>query len=162
VVKRAAAAADLDPVEPCGSDPVTVACITGLVRAESVVVNALNDTWRKHGVTAAGFNVLMILDGAGEPLCPHEIGARRLVTKGTVTGVIDSLLKAGFVERRPHPEDRRMQLISLTPAAREMLRELLPEQRKVEEHVLERLSPRERETLVRLLGKLEDSSSPNC
>jgi DNA-binding MarR family transcriptional regulator len=150
------------PVEPDGADPVAVACITGLVRAESIVVNALTENLRRHGVTPAGFNVLMILEGDDEPLCPHEIGERRLVTKGTVTGVIDSLVKAGLVERHPHPADRRMQLVAITARGQDVLRALLPEHRRIEEELLSGLSERERATLARLLGKFEDGSNRTC
>jgi DNA-binding MarR family transcriptional regulator len=151
-----------ETVEPCDTDPVTVACVTGIVRAESVVANALNENWRRHGLTAAGFNVLMIVEGSPSPLCPHDIGRRRLVTKGTVTGVIDSLVKLGLVVRQPHPADRRMQLIGITDAGRALLRELLPEHRRIEERVLGRLAPAERRTLARLLARVgEDSSVPN-
>jgi DNA-binding MarR family transcriptional regulator len=141
-------------VEPCGTDPVAVACVTGIVRAETAIANALNENFRRHGLTPAGFNVLMILEGSEGPLCPHEIGERRLVTKGTVTGVIDSLVKVGFVVRQPHPCDRRMQLIAMTEAGREALRDLLPEHRRIEEEFLGCLDDNERRTLAALLSRL--------
>jgi DNA-binding MarR family transcriptional regulator len=131
-----------------------VAAITGLVRAESVVVSALNENFKRHGITPAGFNVLMILDGSEEPLCPNEIGARRLVTRGTVTGVVDSLEERGLVARRRHPDDRRSLLIELTAKGRRLLKDLLPDHRAAELRVLGSLSDREVATLAKLLAKV--------
>jgi DNA-binding MarR family transcriptional regulator len=125
-----------------------------LVRAESVVVSALSENFKRHGITPAGFNVLMILQGSDEPLCPNEIGERRLVTRGTVTGVLDSLEQRGLVVRRRHPEDRRMLLIELTAKGRRLLDELLPEHRAAERRVLGALSDREVATLAKLLAKV--------
>ncbi|MEY2463907.1 MAG: hypothetical protein QOH64_2045, partial [Acidimicrobiaceae bacterium] len=62
----------------------------------------------------------MILDGSDRPLCPNELGERRLVTRGTVTGVLDSLEERGLVVRTPHPDDRRMLLIELTAKGRRL------------------------------------------
>jgi len=37
-----------------------------------------------------------------------------------VTLMVDDLEKRGLVERKPHPEDRRAKLVTLTPAGRKM------------------------------------------
>src|SRR4051812_29642292 len=51
---------------------------------------------QSHGAPSlAAFNVLAIVDGAGEPLAPSAIADRMLVTRATVTGVIDSLERRG-------------------------------------------------------------------
>ena len=128
------------------------------MRAESVVVTALNQNFKRHGITPAGFNVLMILDGSDEPLCPNEIGERRLVTRGTVTGVLDSLEQRGLVARRRHPADRRSLLIELTAKGRRLLRDLLPDHRAAERRVLGALSDREVATLAKLLAKVGPAS----
>lgn len=43
----------------------------------------------------------------GDPLTPGRLGARLGVTSGAVTGIVDRLERAGHVERRPDPGDRR-------------------------------------------------------
>ena len=136
-----------------------VAAVTGLVRAENVVVTALNENFKRHGITPAGFNVLMILDGSDVPLCPNEIGERRLVTRGTVTGVLDSLEQRGLVARRPHPADRRSLLIELTAKGRRLLHDLLPDHREAERRALGGLSDREVATLAKLLAKVGPARS---
>jgi DNA-binding MarR family transcriptional regulator len=139
--------------EPPGTDANTTAAVTGILRAHAAVSTALAGCLREEGLTEAGFNVLMILDGAEVPLCPKDVGDRRLVTRGTVTGVIDRLVELGLVERRPHPDDRRMQLLVVTQSGRRVLRRVLPRVRRAEAEALEGLTAREQRTLAELLTK---------
>ena len=126
-----------------------------LVRAESLLHAELSRRLRGFGLSTATFNVLMILEGSREPLCPYEIGERLLVTRGTVTGLLDSLEKQGLVRRVPHPADRRMLQIELTETARSLLADVWHEHFPAEDEMTSVLTDREKETLVRLLGKLQ-------
>jgi DNA-binding MarR family transcriptional regulator len=44
-----------------------------------------------------------------------ELGEHLGVTKQAAVQLVDELEKRGYVERRPHPTDRRSRLVSLTP-----------------------------------------------
>lgn len=46
------------------------------------------------------------------------------LTTGAITGVIDRLERAGYVQRTADPQDHRRVLVELTPAAREASWEL--------------------------------------
>jgi DNA-binding MarR family transcriptional regulator len=138
-----------------GADRLATECVLNLIRAESLLAAELNNRFRPFGLTGSTFNVLMILDGEAEPLSPHEIGERLLVTRGTVTGLLDTLQRQGLVKRVPHPGDRRMLLIELTDKGRAVLRETWPAHFPAQTEMLSVLSDTEKETLVRLLGKLE-------
>lgn len=138
-----------------GADRLATECVVNLLRAESLVSAELSRLFRRYRLSPATFNVLMILEGAGDPLCPYEIGERLLVTRGTVTGLLDSLERQGLVRRTPHPEDRRMLLIELTAKAHKLLRSVWLEHFPAEAEMLSALSRREKEILVRLLGKLQ-------
>lgn len=111
-------------------------------------------------MSIATFNVLAILEGADQPLCPAEIGSRLLVTRGTVTGLLDSLEKQGLIRRLPDPQDRRMLRIQITQKARDLLARMRPGHFAGEAEMMSGLSQREQETLVRLLGKLQASLRP--
>lgn len=65
--------------------------------------------------------VLSLLSEAGQPLTPHQIGVRMLLSSGTVTAILDRLEKAGHIRRTPHPTDRRSRLIVLTALGRRVL-----------------------------------------
>lgn len=136
------------------TDKLAAEVVVSLIRAGSLVEGALDKVFRRHGLTGPSFNVLMILEGAGGPLSPYEIGERLLVTRGTVTGLLDTLEKQDLVRRMPHPGDRRMLLIETTTNGRGVLgrakRELFPAQTKL----VSALTPRDQIALVRLLGRL--------
>jgi DNA-binding MarR family transcriptional regulator len=138
-----------------GADRLATEVMINLLRAEGLASAELNRRFRTYGLSTATFNVLMILEGAAEPLCPWQIGERLLVTRGTVTGLLDSLERAGLINRTPHPDDRRMLLIELTDAGRDLLNTVWAEHFPAEAEMAASLSEREKETLVRLLGKLQ-------
>ncbi len=105
-----------------GADKLATEVVVNLVRTESLVAAEVNGRFRRFGLTGSTFNVLMILNNAPEPLSPHQLGERLLVTRGTVTGLLDTLQRQGLVRRIPHPDDRRMLLIELTDTGRTVLR----------------------------------------
>lgn len=149
-----------DPASAVETEQVNTRVITGVVRAESAVATTLGPVFRAHGVTSAGFNVLMILDGAEAPLCPHEVSDRRLVTRGTLTGVLDSLEREGLIERSPNPDDRRSVLLSLTRSGASRLRRMLPDVRRREAEVLSGFSLDERRALAGLVERLAPPATP--
>ena len=138
-----------------GADKLATECVVNLIRTQSLVVAELDPLFRRHRLTGPGFNVLMIIEGAGRPLAPHQIGDRRLVTRGTVTGLLDTLEKQGLVKRTPHPDDRRMLLIELTGKGRGLLKEVCSELFPAQAEMISALSERQKDTLVALLGKLQ-------
>ncbi len=138
-----------------GADKLATECVVNLMRTESLMVAELNGRFRRFGLTGSTFNVLMILDGTPEPLSPHELGERLLVTRGTVTGLLDTLQRQGLVRRVRHPDDRRMLLIELTETGRAVLRKTWGTHFPAQTEMVSVLSDSEKETLVGLLGKLQ-------
>jgi MarR family transcriptional regulator, organic hydroperoxide resistance regulator len=78
-----------------------------------------------HGLTLSQFDVLATL-WHGEGITQQELAERLLVTKGNVVGLIDRVGAAGWVERRPDPEDRRANRLYLTDAGRKILSAVFP------------------------------------
>ena len=63
--------------------------------------------------------------------------------------------RAGLVERRPCPSDRRVQYVGLTDAGRDMLeRATAVHLRGIQQHMMNRLEPREVADLDATLAKL--------
>jgi DNA-binding MarR family transcriptional regulator len=132
-----------------------VACIQSLQRTEGLLAGRLNTRLRPYGLTSATFNVLAVLLATKRSLSPCDIGEQLNVTRGTVTGLLDSLERQRLVQRRPHPEDRRMLLIELTGEGRELLQRLLPEYQQGMDELLACLSESERETFTQVLAKIQ-------
>ena len=114
----------------------------------------------KHDITDGRFGVLMALwgnchrEGRAAALSPAEIAERTGVTRATVTGLIDTLERAGLVARAPHYGDRRMTSVALTARGEKLLRKILPDHFRQMAWLMAPLSESERKTLVRLLTKI--------
>jgi DNA-binding MarR family transcriptional regulator len=127
-----------------------------LVRTGDMIVARVAEVLRDVDLTPAGGLVLSILADAGHPLPPHEIGERLIVTRATVTGLVDSLERRGYVRRAAHPEDRRSVLVSLTPDGRRAADAFRPVVHQYQRAWFEPLSEEERSTLLRLLGRIQE------
>ncbi len=67
----------------------------------------------RTGLTPSQFDIVATL-GNTQGMTFKEMGERTLITKGTLTGVIDRLQEKGLVERITQLEDRRSTLVRLT------------------------------------------------
>lgn len=69
---------------------------------------------RALGLSAADRKGLDVLDRLG-PVSAGRIAAETGLTTGAITGMIDRLERAGYVERRPNPNDRRGVVVAMRP-----------------------------------------------
>jgi DNA-binding MarR family transcriptional regulator len=86
---------------------------------------------RRHRLSHAALNALAVTEGNGGPLLAGELSARMHITSGTMTGVLDTLERNGYIQRHPDPADRRRVLVDLTPPGQAVLDRLLPEVQQV-------------------------------
>ncbi|MFE9959532.1 MarR family winged helix-turn-helix transcriptional regulator [Micromonospora sp. NPDC005299] len=70
-----------------------------------------------HGLTSAGMRVLLVLLRAGDST-HREMAERCFVRPATLTGIVDTLERDGFVARNRDPHDRRSVQLSLTDKGR--------------------------------------------
>jgi DNA-binding MarR family transcriptional regulator len=80
---------------------------------------------RKSGLTHAQFDIIATL-GNTPGMSYKELGERTLITKGTLTGVIERLEQKGLVERERNSGDKRSFFIRLTSAGEELFRDVFP------------------------------------
>jgi DNA-binding MarR family transcriptional regulator len=74
--------------------------------------------------------------------------------KSRIIGVLDELQERGLIQRQPDEADRRVHLLSLTPAGDRLRRSVEAGIRRREEDVLEVLPPADRDTFLRSLKAL--------
>ncbi|UZD24506.1 MarR family transcriptional regulator [Algoriphagus halophytocola] len=72
----------------------------------------------------------------------------------TLTRIIDLLCKKGYVERVPHPQDRRSFQLHLTDTGVEKVTALRPEIHQIREKAWENLSPHDFEEFKRILNTI--------
>ena len=99
-----------------------------------------------------GYQVLSA--AAGEPRSQLALAQHLGLDRTVMTYLLDDLERAGLLERRPDPADRRVRRIVLTSAGGARLCDLERRLAAAEEHLLDPLGPAEREHLRHLLRVL--------
>ncbi len=128
-----------------------------MARTFGLLACGIERFFKDYGVSAAGYNVLRILNGAkreGDDALPTLEVAQRLVSPvPDVTRLIDRLERDGFVTRLRSDEDRRVVYVAITTQAQTLLRKM---QKPLTEHHkanLGHMSKAELKELTRLLEK---------
>ena len=100
------------------------------------------------------FEVISAL-GNTAGLTLKELSRRLPVTKGTLTGVINRLEERGLVRRSASDSDRRSTVATLTEAGEALYEEVFTGHVSYLKKYLDVLDPQERETLSRLLMRVQ-------
>ena len=112
---------------------------------------------RSLGLTCSQFDVIATL-GDTEGMTCKELSEKTLVTKGTLTGVLDRLETKGLIVRVPSREDRRSIFIRLTPKGDALFQKVFAAHIRYMKPYFERaLTPAEAGTLRELLLRLKAS-----
>ena len=80
---------------------------------------------RALGLTPPQFDIVATL-GNTAGMTASALGEKTLITKGTLTGVVDRLVARGWVERAAHDSDRRCQIVRLTPEGEALFAKIFP------------------------------------
>jgi len=119
---------------------------------------------RLHGqfqTTLPRFDVLAQLELAQRDRVPgltmSELSRRLMVTNGNLTARVERLAQEKLIRRATSASDKRMSIISLTPAGKRTLDAMTPVHRKWIAEMFAGLSAEEHDQLYALLGKLRTS-----
>jgi len=124
-----------------------------LARAFDAVERHSRASIARFGLGTTEFGVLEVLHHKGElPVC--DVQRRILVESSSTTYVVDKLVKRGLVRRRQSGTDRRVVLLALTPAGRQLIGHIFPRHAHAMRHAMAALPPREQARAVRLLRAL--------
>jgi DNA-binding MarR family transcriptional regulator len=94
---------------------------------------------------------------AEEGLTHSELADRLNVHPATVTNALKRMERAGFLERRPDPEDQRVSRVYLTDAGREIRGDVERVWAELEEQTFEGFSEEERGRLEQLLERVHEN-----
>jgi DNA-binding MarR family transcriptional regulator len=100
-----------------------------MVEAYFAVLRRSDRHVRSLGLTPSQFDVIATL-GDTQGMSCRELSETTLVTKGTLTGVLDRLEAKGLTERVPSKNDRRSTIIRLTEQGDRLFRKVFPAQIK--------------------------------
>lgn len=145
-------------------DPTAGVLFMQLLRAADELFSIKSSFLQRHSISNGRFTVLMLLlnppgeDGTTRsevpPRSPADLADMAGVTRATMTGLIDTLEKDGYVRREPDPRDRRAMLVHLTPKGEAFTEELFPGYFKQMAAIMAPLQRSERDQLVLLLDKI--------
>jgi DNA-binding MarR family transcriptional regulator len=99
------------------------------------------------------FRVLNMVDAA-EGLSQQAIGEAIQAPASRMVAIVDELEKRGLIERRPHPSDRRVRALYLTPKGRKVLARGREIARRHEDEITRGMTAADRKHLVALLQKV--------
>jgi MarR family 2-MHQ and catechol resistance regulon transcriptional repressor len=105
--------------EPC------LAVLRELVRTYQAFSSFDDEHIRKLGLTVPQYDVIATL-GNTSGMMMGQLAEKTLVTKGTLTGIVDRLEQKGLVQREVPPENRRCFMIVLTEAGEKLFEEIFP------------------------------------
>jgi DNA-binding MarR family transcriptional regulator len=107
-------------------------CVTFLVRhAWLSMRTALAAALEEHDLSVQQYGTLLLVaEKPGSTVA--EVGRKVGTTRQSANELIAGMERAGLVERRANPNDRRTQQVHLTPAGDQRLADAIPAVRKVE------------------------------
>jgi DNA-binding MarR family transcriptional regulator len=91
----------------------------------------------------------------GGPVTVGELASRLGLTLPTVSGVLADLDRAGLVERRPDPADRRRTIVQIVPGQATLIGQWLDGAARPLARVLDKLTPGEQEAFLKAMDLLE-------
>lgn len=141
-------------------DPAALAAAQDFLRVAKRMLGAFGDTFGAYGLSPGRYAVLMALDVQRPSMAPSEIAARLGVTRATVTGLVDRLMRDELVAYAREGPDRRRKAVALTRKGETLIDDIVPVIFKDMADLTAPLSPEERRTALRLLSKVEDGLAP--
>ena len=124
--------------------------------AQIVGRDHLEPLFAEFGLQRGEFDVLATLRRSGKPfaLTPTALYEATMVSSGGMTNRLDRLERAGLVERRPNPKDRRGTIVGLSDRGLELIDRAVEAHLENEHRVLSGLNAEEKQQLNVLLAKL--------
>ena len=108
----------------------------------------------------AALRMLIIREGRGEPVSPHQVADHLRISTASTTKLLDRLAAAGHIERRPHPSDRRARVVVLTDESRSAFYRHFGERLGRMRSVADRYSDDELRVIARFLAGMSETLDP--
>ncbi len=128
-----------------------------LVFTADLLVKNIAGLLQPFDLTPASGLVLSALADSETPLPPNVIADRLIITRATVTGLIDSLERRGYAKRNPSLSDRRMIMVEITELGRQVADAFRPVVHEHQKAWFEVLNGQEQEALIESLQRLQTS-----
>jgi MarR family transcriptional regulator, lower aerobic nicotinate degradation pathway regulator len=113
-----------------------------------------HESWAHEAGFRPGCIGVLRVVAAREPVSQREVSEALLLDPSDLVTLVDILERAGLVERRRDPADRRRYALEVTPRGQLAVVRLQEINREANEELLAPLDEREREQLAELIGRV--------
>ncbi len=110
---------------------------------------------RTLGLTPSQFDIVATL-GNTDGMSFKQLGERTLITKGTLTGVVDRLQARNLVRRIASPSDGRSQIVQLTRKGESFFKRVFPAHVSHVDRAFTALSQPELDQMKSVLSRLRE------
>lgn len=124
-----------------------------LIRAREKVMAPIRDMLSETGITEQQWRVLRVLSEGGT-LDATEVADRASLLLPSLTRIVRSLGERGYVTRTQDKEDRRRQMLAITPAGQKVIDDNHAEALRIAQRIRATLGEDNYENLLDLLGAL--------
>lgn len=168
VASMGAAVYDVDASDPHGElvdrshlAPDDVAQVSALMRAlgrlrdaEDKLSEASLRYMQLNRTDMRALHFLIVCENQGTVATPGAIAAHLGISTASTTKLLDRLARGAHIVRSAHPSDRRALAITITPESRRAAMETVGRQHAKRFHAAARLSPEERDVVIRFLDDM--------
>lgn len=116
----------------------------------------IKNTKDEEELTIARLRLLWTLETQGS-MIGSELKDALGITARSVTSLVDALETEGYVQREPHPDDRRATLVELTPSGRQAVQAAQRDHRERAAVLFEHLDPDDQQALLRIMTSVVDT-----
>jgi MarR family transcriptional regulator, 2-MHQ and catechol-resistance regulon repressor len=135
-------------------DDIQHEAVLSIVRTAGILSLKGSDLFRQFGLTEAQFNVLFSLKYKETVWTQSDLGKRLVLTRASVTSVLDKLETKGLVERKVVEGNRRIYHVDLTKSGKVLIDEVEPLYRQDVHEVMADLGRKTCEAMIRNLEKV--------
>lgn len=122
-----------------------------LRRAEERLSDASLEYMKLGKTDMRALHFLIVAGNTGQVATATTLAAHLEITSASTTKLLDRLARGGHITRTPHPEDRRSTQIHITATTKQAAMETVGKQQARRFSAAARLSPAEREVVIRFL-----------
>lgn len=109
---------------------------------------------KKEGLTQAEIDVLAFLHNNPEYNHAQDIVDVRGISKGHVSMAVEKLVHKGYLKRQPDPENRRCNILTIEPSAKDLIAEIIQIQNHFNQTAYASISEENKEIFHKILNQI--------
>lgn len=136
--------------------------ILNIIHTANMLASVGARLFRQYELTEAQFNVLFSLKHKNVKITQSDLGKRLVVTRASITSVLDKMQEKGLVDRFTVDGNRRIHHVELTPKGRRLIDKIEPHYREALHAALNGVSDAECHGLIAQLEHIRSRAKSNA